>query len=381
MNAASKSTVGKNEDGSPRPAPVKPEAGAVSPSAPAPTHTPDVKPMADPSLQESGDSGSDKAAQAAPTPAQGDSHTPGRVVLDLDPAQISRAITELAKAPTILLLRHGETPANKGGLIRGWTDPALDEDGRKAAEILGEALKGAPIAALYSSDLQRASETADIIGKAVGVKNATDRAFRPWNLGNWQGKPAEDTLDQVLDMERTDRDRAAPGGESFNDFLERYIPRLREAQEQAEKNPDKFVVVVTHLRNLRAADAWMTAGSTGLKLDIETLLDEDEIGPGGFEVLAAEMEDEGWRTMDRFEQEGQTAEQKTETEEKAADLRRWRDKALKALKAGRSPGVKFTSTAIDPEVGRLIAERLNTATTSADVRWAFGGTHVGADDK
>jgi broad specificity phosphatase PhoE/8-oxo-dGTP pyrophosphatase MutT (NUDIX family) len=234
--------------------------------------------------------------------SQADSHQPGLTVVDLDPAGLKRAITGLAKQPSVLLLRHGETQANKQGLLRSWTDPPLNAAGKKSAADLADALTGAPVHSLSTSDLQRAADTAAVVSKAVGVEVKNDKALRPWNLGKWAGTPAADHLNDMLRMERTDRDEAPPDGESFNTFLKRYIPRLQKAFAEAEKNPDGFVVLVTHVRNLRVAEAWLEAGGDGIEVDSKTLTKDDEIGPGGYEVLAL-ADGKGWGIAGDYQEE------------------------------------------------------------------------------
>ncbi|MHB1068208.1 MAG: histidine phosphatase family protein, partial [Candidatus Nanopelagicales bacterium] len=66
--------------------------------------------------------------------------------------------------PTVLLIRHGRTQANVDGVLAGWTPGSvLDEKGREQAGALGRRLAGVPLAAVVSSPLERAVETADLM--------------------------------------------------------------------------------------------------------------------------------------------------------------------------------------------------------------------------
>lgn len=239
------------------------------------------------------------AAAKAKAPATEESHQPGLRVIDVDPAGLKLALDELAVKPTLLLLRHGETAANAQGLLRSWTNPKLNQAGKKSADDLAAAMGGAPVVSLYSSDLDRASETARAVSRAVGVTVEEDDALRPWNLGDWAGTPATDHLDDMIRMETSARDEKPPAGESFNTFLKRYIPRLQKAMQEAEEHPDQFVVLVTHVRNLRVAEAWLKAGQQGIDVDSKTVTSDAEIGPGGYQVLAmqdhADTDQPEWR--------------------------------------------------------------------------------------
>src|SRR5579859_4007296 len=70
----------------------------------------------------------------------------------------------------VLLARHGETDDNRQPLrFQGWRDTPLNDDGRRQAAELAERVAGEGIASLWSSDLIRASETAEIVGSRLGL--------------------------------------------------------------------------------------------------------------------------------------------------------------------------------------------------------------------
>ena len=64
---------------------------------------------------------------------------------------------------TLYLVRHGQTIFNKTGRVQGWQDSPLTEEGRKVAVYCGRGLRNVAFDAAYSSDLMRASVTAQII--------------------------------------------------------------------------------------------------------------------------------------------------------------------------------------------------------------------------
>jgi len=89
----------------------------------------------------------------------------------------------------VLLARHGETDDNREPLrFQGWRDTPLNEHGRLQAARLAERLVGQGIAALWSSDLSRARETAEIVGARLGLGVRLDPRLREANRGRWEGR-------------------------------------------------------------------------------------------------------------------------------------------------------------------------------------------------
>ena len=70
----------------------------------------------------------------------------------------------------LYILRHGATGANADDTFRGLRQIPLNTEGRKQAKAAGEFLKGRKITKICSSDLNRAKETAEIVGRILGAK-------------------------------------------------------------------------------------------------------------------------------------------------------------------------------------------------------------------
>lgn len=87
----------------------------------------------------------------------------------------------------LILIRHGQTDWNAAGRWQGQADPPLNALGRAQAENAARELADRRIAALISSDLRRARETADIIGGQLGLAVTIEPRLREINLGDWQG--------------------------------------------------------------------------------------------------------------------------------------------------------------------------------------------------
>ena len=139
--------------------------------------------------------------------------------------------------PTLLLVRHGETDWNADGRLQGQTDRPLSEFGRKQARRLADELADEQLEAIYSSDLSRARETAEIVGERVGVPVVLDPELREKNWGTWEGLTA------------VERDRVEFVGETTEEHQERI---LRALQRISERHPgDGRLLVVTHGGSMR----------------------------------------------------------------------------------------------------------------------------------
>ena len=87
----------------------------------------------------------------------------------------------------ILLARHGETDWNRVGRWQGHADPPLNETGRSQAAELAERLADDGIVAIYSSDLERARETAGAVANRLVLDVVEDEALREIDVGSWSG--------------------------------------------------------------------------------------------------------------------------------------------------------------------------------------------------
>jgi broad specificity phosphatase PhoE len=87
----------------------------------------------------------------------------------------------------LLLVRHGETDWNRDGRWQGGSDTRLNDLGREQARALAERLDGS-IDVLYSSDLARARETAEIVAAKLGLEVHVDPRLRERSFGSWEGR-------------------------------------------------------------------------------------------------------------------------------------------------------------------------------------------------
>lgn len=137
----------------------------------------------------------------------------------------------------LLLVRHGETDWNAAGRLQGQTDRPLSDHGRRQASRLADELVGEEVEAIYSSDLVRARETAEIVGRRLGVPVDLDPDLREKDWGTWEG------------LTVVERDRVDFVGESTEAHQERILRALRRI---SERHPgDGVVLVVTHGGSMR----------------------------------------------------------------------------------------------------------------------------------
>jgi 2,3-bisphosphoglycerate-dependent phosphoglycerate mutase len=142
---------------------------------------------------------------------------------------------------TLLLVRHGETDWNADGRLQGHTDRPLSDHGRRQARKLAEELSGEEIEAVYSSDLARARETAEVVGDRLGLPVELDPELREKDWGNWEGLTA------------VERDRVEFAGESTEAHQQRM---LRALERISERHPGVArVLVVTHGGSMRRVQA------------------------------------------------------------------------------------------------------------------------------
>jgi broad specificity phosphatase PhoE len=119
----------------------------------------------------------------------------------------------------IWLARHGQTAYNHTRRFQGHLPVPLDETGREQAHALAREAAGREWAALWCSPLERALETARIVGEAIAMQPRPDARFAETDCGDWTDRSFDEV--QAADPEgfrrfiTADPSFAFPGGESF----------------------------------------------------------------------------------------------------------------------------------------------------------------------
>lgn len=189
-------------------------------------------------------------------------------------------------AVTISVVRHGTTKLNSEDRLRGWNDVPLDEQGKQDAAKLAQAYQGQRVDRIYSSDLDRAHETAKAISDVTGAPIETDKNLRPINFGEWNGQKVSDIqerMDQLHERWKTNPDEKAPGGESFKDFQDRNIEAFKKILGEAKSG--EHIVFTGHLRNTKLIKAIAANGGNPLEGEKLDLLNRADQEPGDVSVF------------------------------------------------------------------------------------------------
>ncbi len=149
----------------------------------------------------------------------------------------------------VLFIRHAET--EMAGRFCGHSDPELNDQGRMQVSALAQLISAEPIDAVYSSDLRRASSTAQAIAAVREIPQVLRPALREIDFGRWEGLRWEqiEQLDPEYAREWVKRypQVPAPAGESFRAFEARV---LEEVHRLLDDNSGP-IAVVTHAGVLR----------------------------------------------------------------------------------------------------------------------------------
>ncbi len=167
----------------------------------------------------------------------------------------------------LVLLRHGETVGNQQQLWTGWTDTPLSERGREQVQHTAEwaARNGQQFVALYSSPIGRAKQTAQAVGKAIGLNPVLDDALKEMHFGDLETIHSERFPVEYPKLfsrwqNRTDESFGWPGGETRRAF--RY--RVGQAMLRlATLYRGEAVLVVTHSGVIRMALAHLQPARFG----------------------------------------------------------------------------------------------------------------------
>jgi broad specificity phosphatase PhoE len=129
------------------------------------------------------------------------------------------------------LVRHGQTDWNREGRFQGQSDTALNQTGRAEALALAAQLKGYSFAAIFTSDLIRARETAEIIATVLALPITAEPRLREIKQGEWEGQFMEDIRSRSAegwDERKIDPVHFhPPGGESVAELAERTLAAMR----------------------------------------------------------------------------------------------------------------------------------------------------------
>jgi len=176
--------------------------------------------------------------------------------------------------PTLLLVRHGRTAANVGGVLAGRTPGVdLDDTGRAQASALAERMSPLPLVSLITSPLERCLQTADVLAATGGTAKAprpepvVDERLSECDYGEWTGKSlkvlAKDPMWAVVQAHPSAA--AFPGGETLRNVQARAVDAVREhdARVAADHGDAAVWALVSHGDVIKA----LLADALGMHLD------------------------------------------------------------------------------------------------------------------
>jgi broad specificity phosphatase PhoE len=143
---------------------------------------------------------------------------------------------------TLVYETHSTTTDNEAGIATGWLEGRLSDQGRRQAEALGNRRRNDRIAAVYTSDLARAVETAQIAFSGSGIPILEDERLRECNYGELNGRP----VSEIEAVRLGHVDKPFPGGESYRDVVERTRSFLGDLPEELDGSR---IVVIAHSAN------------------------------------------------------------------------------------------------------------------------------------
>lgn len=154
-------------------------------------------------------------------------------------------------AGKLLMVRHAQSVWNAAGLWQGHADPALSADGRRLASAAGAHLAGIGFDAVFSSDLTRAVETAELLITSAGLTAplVIDPGLREYDVGEWSGREREE-IESLWpgDIRRFGSGELArpPGGEDRAGFDARVLSAAARVGRHAATSGWSTILVVAH---------------------------------------------------------------------------------------------------------------------------------------
>jgi len=175
---------------------------------------------------------------------------------------------------TIITIQHTQSVHHTNGMVGSWTDWDLSELGIQQAEKIGEKLKAELDGrnfVMYSSDLKRAKQTAENVGKFLEIEPILRKELRERNLGKCCGKSVQWLRENIEQQEKTIDDRLFSDAESRRDEWNRLKPFFDEIMSNDEEN----IIIVSHGDLLSVFNAMFVG------LEIESLNNCEMFGLSG----------------------------------------------------------------------------------------------------
>ncbi len=157
----------------------------------------------------------------------------------------------------LLMVRHGEIPSNVRKIYAGTSPEVLTEKGLSQARDVAERLQTYNVDTLYSSPIQRAIQTTEIISKAINKEYSIDDSFRELEMGPWEGQSESDiplTFPEEWNIWQTrPAELKLSGRETLKELQARVLNGIKDIYKH---DYDKKIVIVTHVAIIRVLQLW-----------------------------------------------------------------------------------------------------------------------------
>ena len=155
----------------------------------------------------------------------------------------------------IVFIRPGETDWNLVGRFQGWLAIPLNELGQQQALRLGNFVRNLGMTRLYSSDLRRARDTAEILCATLNFKPIYDKRLREQHVGIWQGLTVPEMhgwyAEEYARMQADVDGYQIKKGESRDDVRKRVTEAVVEYIEKADGDSDEVIGILSHTTAIR----------------------------------------------------------------------------------------------------------------------------------
>jgi broad specificity phosphatase PhoE len=153
----------------------------------------------------------------------------------------------------LVFVRHGQTEANRNGVLLGRLDPPLNDAGREQAGVVAARVAALAPSRVFTSPLVRAMQTAEIVAVACGLDVSVDDRLIEVDYGEYDGVSLAELPEELVWKWRNDADFAPPGGESLASVGKRMGEYTSEVLDSLVAGP---VVAVSHVSPIKAAVLW-----------------------------------------------------------------------------------------------------------------------------
>ena len=153
----------------------------------------------------------------------------------------------------VAFVRHGQTDANRNGVLLGRLDPPLNDAGREQAAVVAARVASLEPVRIVTSPLVRAAETAEIVAVACGLDVDVDARLIEVDYGEYDGIALGELPSDLVWRWRNDADFAPPGGESLASVGKRMGEYTSEMLDSLRDGP---MVAVSHVSPIKAAVLW-----------------------------------------------------------------------------------------------------------------------------